>query len=62
MIFEYLSTTFILASTLGLLYILKYSYSVHMVIKKYAHIPGPVPVGIIGFFFGNIPAIIEYFC
>jgi hypothetical protein len=59
MVYEYISTTLILVSTVGVLWLVKYSYSVHKAIKKYAHIPGPEPGGIKGFLFGDIPSIIQ---
>ena len=60
MILEYLTTTVQLVLTLILLWILKYSYSIHSANKKYSHIPGTNPSGIFGFFLGDIPAIREH--
>jgi hypothetical protein len=60
MIFEFLSTSLILTFTLGLLWILKYFISVREHVKKFAHIPGPEPLDIKGFLFGNTPTFVEY--
>jgi hypothetical protein len=59
MIFSFFFATVLLVLTLGLLWLLKYSYSIHRAVLKYAHIPGPTPTGIKGFFFGDMVAIIQ---
>ena len=59
MIFEFLSTTVVLVLTLSILWLIKFTASIFEEMKKYAHIPGTSPKGIKGFFFGDIPTIME---
>ena len=60
MIFEFISTTIVLILTLVVLFIVRYSIFIYSERKKYAHIPGTNPSGILGFFLGDIPTIIKH--
>ena len=57
MIFECISTSFLLLFIMISIVIIKFSLSVSNVMKKYAHIPGTKQKGIKGFFLGDIPTI-----
>lgn len=45
---------------LPLIYIAFKTYKIHIIRKKYCHIPGPKTNGIIGFYLGNLSEALRY--